>query len=241
MVIMLDSKRQKKMSKTNQNWIILFALQFLIGLTGCNDDPQPNSSAVNNSKPNISINEGPDLSITDYNILFVGNSLTIYNDLPGLVVIEGEKKGLDIGVRSVTTGGYTLERHWNNGILQKEIASGLFDFVVIQEGTSASLNGRANMIKYGTKIKEQCDEYNSKLAFFMVWPSVNNYHRFNEVIRNYRDVASGLDAILCPVGIAWKEYIDETGDYSYYDSDQHHPSLAGSQVAAEVIFSALFE
>ncbi|WP_420582324.1 SGNH/GDSL hydrolase family protein [Reichenbachiella sp.] len=229
------------MTATNQKWIILLALQFLLSLAGCKDDAEPISNSVNNSKPNISVNEGPDLSATDFNILFVGNSQTIYNDLPGLVVIEGEKKGVDIGVRSVTTGGYTLERHWNNGILQNEIASGLFDFVVIQEGTSASLNGRANMIKYGTKIKEQCDKYNSKLAFFMTWPSVNNYHRFDEVIRNYRDVATGLDAILCPVGVAWKEYIDATGDFSYYDPDGSHPSLAGSQVAAEVIYSTLFE
>lgn len=230
-----------KMTKTNLKWIIFFALDFLICLTGCKEDSEPISNATNNTKPNISINEGPDLSATDHNILFVGNSLTIYNDLPGLVVIEGERKGIDIGVRSVTTGGYTLERHWNNGILQQEIASGLFDFVVIQEGTSASLDGRANMIKYGRKIDELCEEYNSKLAFFMVWPSVNNYHRFDEVIKNYRDVASGLEAILCPVGVAWKEYIDETGDFSYYDSDQHHPSLAGSQVAAEVIYTTLFE
>lgn len=229
------------MTATNQKWIILLALQFFMNLTGCKDDSQSFSNSVNNSKPNISVNEGPDLSATDYNILFVGNSLTIYNDLPGLVVVEGERNGLDIGVRSVTTGGYTLERHWNNGILQKEIATGLFDFVVIQEGTSASLTGRSNMIKFGKKIKEQCDQYDSKLAFFMTWPSINNYHRFDEVIRNYRDVATGLDAFLCPVGIAWKEYIDETGDYSYYDTDQHHPSLAGSQVAAEVIYTTLFE
>ncbi|WP_422361451.1 hypothetical protein [Reichenbachiella sp.] len=229
------------MTVTNQKWIILFILQFIISLAGCKDDPEPISNASSKANPNISIADGPDLSETDYNILFVGNSLTIYNDLPGLVVIEGKKHEVDIGVRSVTTGGYTLERHWNNGILQKEIATGLFDFVVIQEGTSASLNGRSNMIKYGRKIKEICDQKNSKLAFFMTWPSINNYHRFNEVIKNYRDAASGMDAILCPVGSAWKEYIDKTDDYSYYDPDQHHPSLEGSQVAAEVIYTTLFE
>ena len=50
-----------------------------------------------------------------------------------------------------------------------------------------------------------------------------------------------VDAILCPVGVEWKKYIDRTGDISYYGSDQFHPSEKGTQIEAEIIYNSLFE
>jgi len=46
--------------------------------------------------------------------------------------------------------------------------------------------------------------------------------------------------MLCPVGLIWKNYQDRTGDFSYYGPDDFHPSLAGSQLAADVIYKTFF-
>ena len=41
-------------------------------------------------------------------ILFIGNSYTYFNDMPGLFEKECEKNGVTADVDSVTAGGYRL-------------------------------------------------------------------------------------------------------------------------------------
>lgn len=181
------------------------------------------------------------LSDTDFNILFVGNSLTHSNDLPGLVrKYAREKKNLTIGTKMVAEGGYAIIDHWNDGRIQKDIASTKFDFVVIQQGPSSQDFGRQVLIQYGAKIKELCNENDAKLAYFMVWPSLHYYETFDGVIKNHKDAAAMNNSILCPVGKVWKEYFDSTDDFSYYGGDGFHPSRKGSEVAANVIMNSLF-
>ena len=134
---------------------------------------------------------------------------------------------------------YALEDHWNDGELQSLIKSGHFDFVVVQQGPSSQSEGRAMLFNYGEKIQSLCRQHNCRLAFFMVWPARANYQTFDGVILNHTDAADKTNALLCPVGKIWKEHFDASNDFSYYGSDQFHPSLAGSQVAAKVIYKTL--
>lgn len=180
------------------------------------------------------------LANTDYNILFIGNSLTYYNNLPNLVESEAELMGLNIGTKSIARANYALLDHWADGEVQQQIATKKFDFVVVQQGPSSQSFGRQILIEYGEKLKEICDENGAQLCFFMVWPSRANYYTFDGVIRNYQEAATLNRAILCPVGRVWKSHFDQTANFDYYGPDGFHPSLLGSQVAAEVIVETLF-
>ena len=97
----------------------------------------------------------------------------------------------------------------------------------------------ASLIGYGGLIKELCDANNAELAFFMVWPDLDYYYTFAGVINSYTVAAEQNNAILCPVGSHWFDYIAETDDYSYYGPDGFHPSLEGSTIAAQIIVQAL--
>ncbi|WP_456460483.1 SGNH/GDSL hydrolase family protein [Reichenbachiella sp.] len=220
--------------------LVAAALLLCLILSSCfgesNNDPKV-SPIVD---PIVPADNDPDLQNTDYNILFIGNSLTYSNDLPGLVRNLGEENGLEIGVKSVVKGNYALIDHWNDGVIQQEIATAQYDFVVVQQGPSSRAFGREVLIEYGKKIKELCDEYGGELAYYMVWPSRTYYHTFDGVIKNHEDAASLNEALLCPVGRVWKKHFDDTNDFSYYGSDGFHPSLKGSQVAADVIYNTLF-
>ncbi len=174
-------------------------------------------------------------------ILFVGNSLTYTNDLPALVVAVAAKKGIAVETGMLAYPNYALPDHWEGGKLQQMLASGHFDFVVVQQGPSSQEEGRQMLMEYGKKIKALCDQHQSKLAFYMVWPAFSNYQMFDGVIKNYSDVASATNSILCPVGKVWKAHIDSSRDPSYYGPDMFHPSQKGSEVAAEVICRSLFE
>ena len=175
----------------------------------------------------------------EFQLLFVGNSLTQYNNLPGLVKKIYNDTGKSVSISTILKGGTGLEDHWNSDQLQPEINSGFYDYVIVQQGPSSQEYGRWSLMTFGGLIAESCNENSAQLAFFMVWPSRTYYSTFDGVITNYTDAAEATNSILCPVGQVWKHHFDQTEDFSYYGPDGFHPSLKGSQVAAEVIVQSL--
>jgi len=176
---------------------------------------------------------------SDYSLLFIGNSLTYTNGLPALVKDAASTQGITITTKMIAYSNYGLEDHWNDGVIQDLINTEKYDYVIIQQGPSSQAAGRASLIEYGGRIADLCQMNNTQLAFFMVWPSMTYYHTFPGVITNYTDAASLSGAILCPAGKVWKDYFDQTNDFSYYGPDNFHPSLSGSEVAAAVILESL--
>ncbi len=173
-------------------------------------------------------------------ILFVGNSLTYTNDLPGVVVQIGKSKGVEIVTDMLASPNFALEDHWVIGQMQTLIATKKYDFVVVQQGPSSQMDGRIMLLDYGARIKSLCTTHNTKLAFFMVWPAHSNFNTFDGVITNYTDAAAATNSLLCPVGKLWKEHFLTLGDYSYYGPDMFHPSQKGTDNAAQIIYDTLF-
>lgn len=174
-------------------------------------------------------------------ILFVGNSLTYTNDLPGLVKSYAKDKNKNIEADMLALPNYALVDHLADGELQQMIKSKKYQYVVVQQGPSSQAEGRTLLLEAAAVIKELCVENDAQMVIFMVWPAYDNYNNFDGVIKNYSDAAKINEAILCPVGKKWKEYIDATGDLSYYGPDLFHPSLKGSEEAAKIIFESIYE
>lgn len=172
-------------------------------------------------------------------ILFVGNSLTYYNELPTLVENEAALNGVAVSTEMIAKPNYAIIDHLNDGDVQKLLAGQKFDFVIVQQGPSSQAEGREMLINDGSTLKQLCDKNGAKLCFFMVWPSLNYFSTFDDVIKSHEMAAEANDGILIPVGVVWKDHFDTTKDYSYYGMDGFHPSLKGSEVAAEVIVQAI--
>ena len=75
-------------------------------------------------------------------VLFIGNSLTGYNDLPGIVAALGRARNVPLDVHSVVRGGASLEDHLADGTAAAILAAERWDFVIFQHGPSASEEGR---------------------------------------------------------------------------------------------------
>ena len=172
-------------------------------------------------------------------VLFVGNSLTYTNNLPKLVKGAAKKKGLKVKTSIVAKPNYALIDHWAEGDLQKKINNGNFNFVIVQQGPSSQSEGRELLLDTGKKIAALCENNDTHLMFFMVWPAIRYYQTFEGVIKNYTEAADLNNALLSPVGEVWKKHIDSTKNFDYYGPDGFHPSLKGSKVAADVIVSVL--
>jgi hypothetical protein len=232
------------MNKQNNIKMRTLLLSILAVITCCSMQCQPDEQKPAQTDHSGSGNSNPiqikPTQADKINILFVGNSLTYTNNLPELVEQEAAKHGKEVVAGMLAYPNYAIEDHWFDGELQKLIASGSYQFVVVQQGPSSQADGRAMLLEYGKLIKKLCDDHQAKLAFFMVWPAKVNYHMFPGVIANYTEAAKQTNSILCPVGEQWKAYMDTTKDFSYYSSDEFHPSLAGSQSAAGIIVKSLF-
>jgi len=129
-------------------------------------------------------------------ILFVGNSLTYANHLPGLVEELGKDRGMNIKSEMLAKPDYALEDHWNDRILQELITTNKYDYVVLQQGPSSQEDGRQMLLDYGARIKALCDSQHVRLAFFMVWPAYSNFQNFDGVIKNYTEAASKTNSLL---------------------------------------------
>ena len=219
--------------------LVLFWFIFFTTLFSCNNSNLV-AQLVNNSPESSNLFYLDDLQGSDYNLLFIGNSLTYTNNLPELVKQKAKLKGISVGIKMIAKPNYGIVDHWAEGDVQSYIESEKFNYVIIQQGPSSQQEGRDMLIEGGKKYAELCNSNNAKLCYFMVWPSLTYYHTFEGVIKNHQDAAAINNAILCPVGDVWKTHFDTTNNFDYYGPDGFHPSLKGSQVAANVIVETLF-
>ncbi len=102
------------------------------------------------------------------NILYVGNSLTYYNNLPELVNRIAKCDSVEITYRMLAFPNYALEDHLNEGHVITETKTGVYDFVVVQQGPSSSQVGRSMLVNDGLTLAKLCTENKSRLAFYTV-------------------------------------------------------------------------
>ena len=174
------------------------------------------------------------------NILFVGNSLSYSNNMPKILECIGQEYDLNIKTKCLCKPNYAIIDHLNEGELQKILNTKPYNYIIIQQGPSSQEQGRRMLIEDGAKVNELAKKHNAKLGYYMVWPSKYYYHTFEKVIANYTEGAKTNKALLFPVGRIWKAYENRGGYTLLYDSDNFHPSKAGSFLAALTIFRKLY-
>lgn len=205
-------------------------------------DPVTPVSDIPDSNPQSNGDPDDGLESESVNLLFVGNSLTYTNNLPELVEDLAKTKGKNVSTKMIALPNYAIIDHLDYGNdAEIEIRSKKYDYVIIQQGPSSQSEGRRLLFEGAKRFNDLCKQNESKLVIFMVWPSRRYYYTFDGVILNHTEAARAYGAILCPVGTEWKRHFDSTGDFSYYGSDQFHPSLKGSEEAARIILNTLFK
>jgi hypothetical protein len=110
-------------------------------------------------------------------ILFIGNSLTTVNDVPGLVEALSVAAGGRLECHSVAFDGYSLEDHWNRGDAQRAIAKG---------GWST--------VHYARRFSAQAHRVGAATALYMVWPSRDRLSDFDGVNASYAAAAREVGA-----------------------------------------------
>ena len=173
-------------------------------------------------------------------VLFIGNSLTYFNDLPAAVAALSEPAASpQLVCEAVVGGGYNLEDHWHKGDALRAIRQGSWSFVVLQQGPSASEEGRTSLIQWTRRFAAEIRKARAVPALYSVWPSVSRRQDFDGVLASYREAARGVDGILLPAGEAWRMAWKRDPALALYSDDGLHPTPAGSYLAALVIYARL--
>jgi hypothetical protein len=174
-------------------------------------------------------------------VLFVGNSLTYFNELPSMVEALAEASGQKrLAFKAIVFGGYSLEDHWNQGDARRAIERGGWDVVVLQQGPSASTEGRQSLLAYTRRFSEEIRRAGARPALYMVWPSVGRKQDFDGVAESYSQAAEEAAGLLFPAGEAWRGAWRRDPKLELYSADGLHPTVAGSYLAALIIYEGLY-
>ncbi|HET7470251.1 MAG TPA: hypothetical protein VFJ81_11270 [Gemmatimonadales bacterium] len=180
---------------------------------------------------------GPDPD-PDLRILFIGNSLTYVNDLPGMVRQLGASDPTrPVTVASVAFGDYSLEDHWNRGDALTAIRQGGWDLVVLQQGPSALPESRANLIEWTGRFAGEIRKVGARPAVYMVWPGLARPAAWDSVTDSYAAAAAAAHAVLFPAGEALRSAHATDPGMPLFDADGFHPLPLGSFGVALVIYA----
>lgn len=174
-------------------------------------------------------------------VLFIGNSLTYFNGLPAMLEALARAGGQPaLSWRGVLVPGASLEDQWRAGEARRAIGRGKWDFVVLQQGPSASPEGRTMLLGYADRFAREIRAAGARPAIYMVWPSSNRTSDFDDVSQSYRLAARQVDGLLFPVGEAWRLAGKRDAKLALYSPDGLHPTPAGSYLAALVMYERLY-
>jgi hypothetical protein len=174
-------------------------------------------------------------------ILFIGNSFTQRNDLPGLIAAMAAEREVCIQHELISAGGASLRNHWNAGRAAKAIASGGYDYVVLQEQSTLPVKNAKRMAENVRLFDEAIKQAGAKTVLYMTWARQHTPESQQAITDAYGAIGEELGAVVVPVGVAWPKFLAKHDRSLLYDRDQSHPSPAGSYLAACVFLAALLK
>ena len=219
----------------------VFASLVLAASFGCASDPteQPVRSTplVHRPAPLKSELKLPDGK--PIRVLFIGNSLTFFNDLPAVVQSIAASLKVRLEYQSCTMGGANLEDHWRHGKCKQMLDSAHWDYVVLQQGPSSLPASRVDLRKWTATWNTEIRKHSAKPALYMVWPFKDQKNGFRDVSLSYGLAATDVNGLFLAAGDAWFRLIESKSHIQLYSPDDLHPTREGSVLAALVIAGRL--
>jgi hypothetical protein len=183
-------------------------------------------------------------------VLFLGHSLTYYNDMPKMVGKMADSADspirYDITMSAFPNAG--LDNHWNNRRTRELLAEGGWDRVIAQprrsyepEGPDGRLYYYADKLLVGTGRGTPAIVISQQPEQDFRQQRNRTTSRFEEgqfLQKNLRSLASATGAEVIDVASVWERVRMEELPFSLY-KDGNHPSLEGSYLAALVVYANL--
>lgn len=218
---------------------------------GCGAEPAPNP-------PSEDVEPEP----SELRVLFIGNSYTGTNDLPGMLSRIAATAGVPptIEVEQVVEGAARLEEHWNRGIAQARIAERTWTHVVLQQQSiepaadyyDLAPFDRSQFLEFAEPFGALISEAGATPVWFATWAMAAGgwfYQEFFDADPDaLQDVLTAVymkaaqrvpNSVLACVGEAFRSSLRLHPEIALHQSDASHPTIAGTYLAAATFYVAL--
>jgi hypothetical protein len=142
--------------------------------------------------------------------------------------------------RLIAAGGASLRRHWNAGHVQQALATEPFDVIVLQEQSTLPVKNASRMHENIRLFDAAIRSTGARTVLYMTWARRNEPRNQQVIADAYTSIGRELGADVAPAGLAWERFLAEHDTPVLHDKDLSHPTVAGSYLAACVLYSTLF-
>ena len=204
--------------------------------SGCERDPAASLAGGGGGGETVPV----EIASAELRVLFIGNSLTYSNDLPGVVAALAEAAGLSFAHATVAHPNWSLEEHWQAGVAEV-IASVRADVVVLQQGPSSLPQSQTHLAYWTRRLAPVIRQAGGEPALLMVWPDRSRAAYFPEVRESYAAAAASVDGIFIPAGQSWVHAWEDDAALAFWGGDDFHPTYLGTLAAAMTAFAVLLD
>jgi hypothetical protein len=176
-------------------------------------------------------------------ILFVGNSLTYYNDVPAMVgeIYSVISEHHSIETDMLAQGGLSIEQHLSNDVLKSTLAVSDYDVVVLQDfgGWPLCSTDIDSCSSTSDPLSDAIDLVRSSGArpiWFSTYQRIPDFQR--ALSKEAHRIALQLDVEIADVGGAMLAF-SSANDMTDILLPNHHPNILGSWIAAATIARSL--
>ncbi|SNT12329.1 hypothetical protein SAMN05421640_2380 [Ekhidna lutea] len=174
--------------------------------------------------------------------LFVGNSYVYMSDIPALTSSLSEGTKTYIITLASTAGGARLSNHWNNdGDLntKQKIADGAFDFVILQEQSTGTLQKPDEFYQHVGLFSSYCRKKGAEPVLYQTWAKEYAPNTQTQISDAYEKAALNNSATLAPVGDVWAIVRKENPEINLFLDDGSHQSNFGAFLVACIMVKVL--
>lgn len=198
---------------------------------------------------------------TQPTVLFLGNSMTYYNDLPSAFLNLSQSGGFNPDVYELTEGSYRLAYFADR---EDEVGSQAYDalenytwdYVILQEQSGIATMGEDIMYPAARTLDTMIKKAQGEPVFLMTWAYKEGismdllfglkYQDTKEemqtrIANHYMTISKELDDMLAPAGIAFMRCGTQFPEIELWDEDGSHPSPAGTYLSACVLYQVLYD
>lgn len=193
---------------------------------------------------------------TPLDVLFVGNSITYFNNLPQTFEVIAEEQGYQIDLDQYTPGGTGFVHHVNSAVLYQKFRDRTWDYVILQPGSNESPGFSYSIdqtIERGKQLRDSILKYSPcasiyyyEIAYGIVddtQASFDQYLERSQLIKdNITQMSNETGIPLSPVGECFKtSMLTDDSEFLWGGYGDIHPNAKGSFLGACTFYNALFK
>jgi PKD domain/Secretion system C-terminal sorting domain len=197
-------------------------------------------------------------TVNQKKVLFIGNSITYFNDMPIIFKDIANNKGKNITTDMYAPGGTGFVNHVQDNAVYDKFRNQVWDAVVLQPGSgeSAGVSWPVNTtIERGQKLVDSIRKYSPCAKIFLyeipygvksndgVTGDYTNYQVTQTMIKDsITKLTDGLHLQMVPAGECTRMHYTTQQDLLLHGSfNDIHPNLNGSYLVASAMFAAIFQ